>query len=68
MIALVAGRSDEFFEAVLAVKLSLLLDEADVLEASTTLAVDADKVLGAPDLSQGRDEWPSEISQVSYRI
>lgn len=61
VVAFVARRRDESLETVLAVELSLLLHEADVLKRTSALAVDADEVIGAPNLAQGGDEGSSDV-------
>lgn len=61
VVAFVTRRRNEFFETVFAIELSFLLDEADVLKRTTTLGVNADEMIGAPDLAQSSDERPSII-------
>lgn len=56
-VALVADRGQELLEAVLAVQVTLLLDEADVGQLTLAVGVVADKVVRAPDATQCRDEW-----------
>lgn len=51
VVAFVARGRDESLETVLAVQLSLLLDEADILKGTTALRVYANKVIGTPDLA-----------------
>lgn len=60
-VALVARRRNESLETVLAIELSFFLDEADVLKRTAALGVNADKMIGAPDLSQSGDERPSDV-------
>lgn len=61
VVAFVARGRDKSFETVFAVKLSFFLDKADVLKRTTALSVDADEVIGAPDLAQSGDEGPSDV-------
>lgn len=63
VVAFVAVGRDETFETVLAIELSFLLDESDVLKGSAALRVHADEVLGAPNLPQRGDEWPPADTQ-----
>lgn len=58
VVAFVARRSDETFEAVFAVELSLFFYESNVLKRPATLRVHAHEMIGAPDLSQSGDERP----------
>lgn len=62
VVAFVACRRDESLETVLAVELSLLLHEANVLKGTSALAVDADEMIGAPNLAQGGDERPPGVT------
>lgn len=64
--ALVASWSYETLEAIFAVKLAFFLNETNVLQGSTTLRVDADKVFGAPDLAEGCDERSPGLKRKSY--
>lgn len=57
VVASVARWGDETFEAVFAIELPLFFYKADILKRSTTLAVYADEMIGAPNLSQSGDEW-----------
>ena len=67
--AFVAGRGDELLEAVFAVQVALLLDEADVLQGALALGVAAHEVVGAPDLAQGGDERAPDVeSGPSVRV
>lgn len=61
VVAFVACGRDKFFETIFAVKLSFFLDKADVLKRTTALSVNADKVIGAPNLTQSTYEGPSMI-------
>lgn len=61
VVALVAHGRDEFLEAILAVELSLLLHEADVLKGTSALGVDANEMIRAPNLAQSSDEGPSDV-------
>lgn len=54
--ALAARGCQILLEAVLAVEIALLLNEANVLEWTAAVAVDANEVIGAPDATQGGDE------------
>lgn len=58
-VALVASGRDVLFETVFTVELTVLLDEADVLQGAPARGVHADEVLRAPDAAQSRDERPS---------
>uniref|UniRef100_T1DPJ7 Putative secreted protein n=1 Tax=Anopheles aquasalis TaxID=42839 RepID=T1DPJ7_ANOAQ len=60
-IALRAQRGQEFLEAVLAVQVTLLLDESDVGQRTLAVGVVADEVIRAPDASQCGDEWSSDL-------
>ena len=64
VVALVASWSNETLEAIFAVKLTFLLYETDVLKMSTTLRVDANKVLRAPDLTKSSDEWTPDMKKI----
>uniref|UniRef100_A0AAG5D770 Uncharacterized protein n=1 Tax=Anopheles atroparvus TaxID=41427 RepID=A0AAG5D770_ANOAO len=58
-IALRARRCQELLEAVLAVQVSLLLDETDVGQRTLAVSVVADEVIRTPDASQCGNEWTS---------
>lgn len=60
-VALAADRGQELLEAVLAVQVTLLLDEADVGQRALAVAVVADEVIRAPDATQSGDEWSSDL-------
>lgn len=60
-VALAADRGQELLEAVLAVQVTLLLDEADVGQLTLAVGVVADKVVRAPDATQRGDEWTSDL-------
>lgn len=64
--ALAAGRRDELFEAVFAVEVALLFNEANVLERALAFRVAAHKVMGAPNLAQGGDERSPGIKIPSF--
>lgn len=55
-VALGARGSNVLLEAVLAVQGALLLNETDVGQLATTIAIHADKVVRAPDSTQCGDE------------
>lgn len=61
VLTFVATWGDEPFEAVLAVELSLLFDETDVLQRPTTLGVDAYEMIRAPDLTQSGNERTPDV-------
>lgn len=63
-VALVACRRNEFLETVLAIELSFFLDKADVLKRTAALSVNADEMIGAPDLTQSGDERSSIIIDI----
>uniref|UniRef100_A0A2M4D091 Putative secreted protein n=1 Tax=Anopheles darlingi TaxID=43151 RepID=A0A2M4D091_ANODA len=56
-IALRAQRGQELLEAVLAVQVTLLLDESDIGQRTLAVGVVADEVIRAPDASQSGNEW-----------
>lgn len=58
-MTLVASRSDVLLKAILAVELSVLLDEADVLQRTPARRIRTNEVVGAPDAAQSRYEWTS---------
>uniref|UniRef100_A0A2M4D1M8 Putative secreted protein n=1 Tax=Anopheles darlingi TaxID=43151 RepID=A0A2M4D1M8_ANODA len=60
-IALRAQRGQELLEAVLAVQVTLLLDESDIGQRTLAVGVVADEVIRAPDASQSGDEWSSDL-------
>lgn len=60
-VALAAHGGQELLEAVLAVQVSLLLDETDVRERALAVGVVADEVIRAPDAAEGGDEWTSDL-------
>lgn len=60
-VTLAADRGQELLEAVLAVQITLLLDEADVGQRALAVAVVADEVIRAPDATQSGDEWSSDL-------
>lgn len=57
--ALAAGGRQVLLEAVLAVQVALLLNEANILQRTTAVAVHADEVIRTPDAAQSRDEGSS---------
>lgn len=57
--ALAASGCQVLLETVLAVQVALLLNESDVLQRTTAVAVHADEVVRAPDASQSRDKGSS---------
>lgn len=63
-IAFAARWCQELFEAVLAVQVSLLFNEADVDEFTLAAGVDAQEVGWAPGLAQSCDEWTSENVEI----
>lgn len=60
-IALAASWRQVLLEAVLAIEITLLLDETDVLQWTTAVAVDANEMIGAPDATQSGDKWTSDL-------
>lgn len=67
--ALAARGCQILLEAVLAVEIALLLNEANVLQWTAAVAVDANEVIGAPDATQGGDEGsPKERERETKRI
>lgn len=54
--AFAASGRQILLEAILAVEVALLLNEANVLQRTTAVAVHADEVIGAPDATQSRNE------------
>lgn len=60
-VALVACRRNEFLETVLAIELSFFLDKADILKRTAALSVNADEMIGTPDLTQSGDERSSDV-------
>jgi hypothetical protein len=69
VVAFIARGCDESFEAVFTIKLSFLFDETDILKRATTLSVDADEMIRAPDLAQGSDEGSPKIYYIrSYLL
>lgn len=67
-MAFVASWSQKLFEAVLAVKIALFFDEADVLQWTTTAAVHTDEVIWTPDFSKSSDEWASAHATMQEKI
>lgn len=61
VVAFITRRRNESFETVLAIELSFFLDEANVLKRTTALGVNADEMIGAPDLAQSGDERPPDV-------
>jgi len=57
--ALAARGSQVLLETVLAVQIALLLNESNVLQGTTAVAIHADEVIRAPDAAQRRDEGSS---------
>jgi len=69
VVAFVARGCDESFETVFAIKLSFLFDEANVLKRTAALSVDANEMIGTPDLAQGSDEGSPKIYYIrSYLL
>lgn len=64
-IAFAARRRQELLEAVLAVQVSLLFNEADVDEFTLAAGVDAQEVSWAPGFAQSGDEWTSDLASTS---
>lgn len=56
-VALAAEWGQELLEAVLAVQITLLLDESNVGQRALAVGVVADEVIRAPDASESGDEW-----------
>lgn len=67
-VAFAAWRRQELFEAVLAVQVSLLFNEADVDELTLAAGVDAQEVGWAPGLAQSGDEWASGNEKKKFSI
>lgn len=67
-VALAADRGQELLEAVLAVQVTLLLDETDVGQRALAVAVVADEVIRAPDATQSGDEWSSVKGESVIRV
>lgn len=57
--ALAAGGRQVLLETVLAVQIALLLNESNVLQRTTAVAVHADEMIRAPDAAQCRDKGSS---------
>lgn len=45
-----------FLKAIFTIEVTLLLNEANVLQGTTAIAIDAVEVFGTPNLTQGGDE------------
>lgn len=60
-IAFRARWCQELLEAVLAVQVSLLLDETNVGQRTLAVSVVADEVIRTPDASQCGNEWTSDL-------
>ena len=65
--ALAASGSQVFLKAIFTVKFTFLLNEANVLQGATAIAVNTVEVFGTPDLAQSGNEgtpkwWKEEFS------
>lgn len=63
-IAFAARWRQELLETIFAVKVALLLDEADVDELTLAAGIHAQEVSWAPGLAQSGDKWSSRVDKV----